>query len=53
MKQCTYCKLEKPESEFHHFGKDGARIGKWCTVCYQKNKKKDQRPAPSPATPRV
>lgn len=39
-KMCSSCKTEKPESEFHHFGKDGARVGKWCRDCYSKNKKK-------------
>jgi hypothetical protein len=43
MKMCTSCKTEKPESEFHRFGKDGARIGKWCKDCYTKNKKKTPR----------
>jgi hypothetical protein len=33
---CTSCKKEKPLSEFHRFGKDGSRIGKWCDECYAK-----------------
>lgn len=38
MKICTSCKIEKPESDFHRFGKDGSRVGKWCEACYTKNK---------------
>ena len=40
MRVCTSCKVAKPESEFHRFGKDQSRIGKWCESCYVRNKKK-------------
>ena len=35
-KVCTSCKVEKPVSDFHRFGRDGSRIGKWCEACYTK-----------------
>lgn len=35
-KVCTSCNVEKPISEFHHYGKDDSRIGKWCETCYTK-----------------
>jgi hypothetical protein len=37
-KVCTSCSQQKPVSDFHHFGKDGSRVGKWCKPCYEKNK---------------
>ena len=36
MKVCTSCGKEKPVSDFHRFGKEGSRIGKWCEACYTK-----------------
>lgn len=33
-KVCGSCGKEKSVTEFHRFGKDGARIGKWCEACY-------------------
>ena len=36
-KVCTSCRIEKPISEFHHFGKNDSRVGKWCEACYQKS----------------
>ncbi len=51
MKVCSSCKVDKPESEFYRFGKDGSRVGKWCEICYSKNKKKaPKRPAPAGTT---
>lgn len=35
MKTCTYCGKRKPIAEFHQFGKNPVRIGKWCEPCYQ------------------
>lgn len=37
-KICTCCGQAKLITEFHRFGKDGSRIGKWCKPCYAKNK---------------
>jgi hypothetical protein len=37
-KICTSCKTEKPVAEFHHFGKGGVQVGKWCEDCFQKKK---------------
>lgn len=37
-KVCTSCGQDKPITAFHRFGKDGSRIGKWCSPCYAKNK---------------
>jgi hypothetical protein len=34
---CTKCRQAKAPSEFHHFGKDRSRIGKWCEDCYQRH----------------
>jgi hypothetical protein len=45
-KVCTSCNVEKPVSEFHRFGKDDSRIGKWCEACY--TKKIAGKPAASP-----
>ena len=45
-KVCTSCNLQKPIADFHRFGKDGARIGKWCEECY--TRKIAGKPAPSP-----
>jgi hypothetical protein len=36
-KVCTKCRVAKSPTEFHHFGMDGSRIGKWCEACYQKH----------------
>ena len=33
---CTSCKVQKPLADFHRFGRDGSRIGRWCEACYQK-----------------
>ena len=35
-KVCTSCGKEKSVSDFHRFGKDGSRVGKWCEDCYTK-----------------
>lgn len=36
-KSCTKCRKAKASSQFHRFGKDRSRIGKWCEECYQKH----------------
>lgn len=38
MKVCTCCKQSKNLAEFHRFGKDLSRVGKWCEECYLKKK---------------
>ena len=35
-KICTSCGKEKSVADFHKFGKDGSRVGKWCEDCYAK-----------------
>ena len=45
-KVCTSCNVEKPVSEFHRYGKDDSRVGKWCEDCY--TKKIAGKPAASP-----
>ena len=45
-KVCTSCGREKPSSEFHRFGKDSSRIGKWCEECY--TRKGSGKPASPP-----
>ena len=45
-KVCTSCGKQKPVSDFHRFGKDGSRIGKWCEECY--TRKGSGKPASPP-----
>jgi hypothetical protein len=49
---CASCKRRLPIDQFHHFGKDGARIGKWCEECYQRQigNKKEKRKGESPSS---
>jgi hypothetical protein len=39
-KVCTSCGQRKDIHEFHRFGKDGNRIGKWCEPCLQRQKRR-------------
>ena len=48
MKICTSCRAEKPVAEFHRFGPNGERVGKWCEECYKKNKRAPSKPAAVP-----
>ena len=50
-KVCTSCRKDKPVSDFHRFGKDGSRLGKWCEDCYTKKiaGKPPATPKPSPS----
>ena len=47
-KVCTSCRMEKPVSEFHHFGKNLSRVGKWCEACYEKKLGAKPTSAPNP-----
>ena len=38
-KKCTHCREDKPLTDFHVFGRNRERIGRWCAVCYDKNAK--------------
>lgn len=42
-KVCTSCGQRKGLHEFHRFGKDGKRVGKWCEECFQRRKGKPPR----------
>jgi len=48
-KVCNSCGKEKPVAEFHRFGKDGSRIGKWCEECYTKQIAGKAAAAPKPS----
>jgi hypothetical protein len=37
-KVCTSCGQAKPLDQFHRFGKDLIRVGKWCEECFKKKK---------------
>jgi hypothetical protein len=39
-KVCTSCGQRKGLPEFHHFGKDKKRVGKWCELCLQRQKRR-------------
>jgi hypothetical protein len=39
-KVCTSCGQQKDLHEFHRFGKDGKRVGKWCEACLQRQKRR-------------
>ena len=49
MKVCTSCRAEKPLTQFHRFGANGERVGKWCEECYKKNKRAPGKPAVTPS----
>jgi hypothetical protein len=40
LKVCTSCGQRKSLHEFHHFGKDRKRVGKWCELCLQRQKRR-------------
>lgn len=47
---CSSCRETKPLAEFHKFGPNRERVGKWCEDCYQKNKARARKKPGSSST---
>ena len=50
-KVCTSCGKQKAVSDFHRFGKDESRVGKWCEECYTRKGAGKPASPPKPAQP--
>lgn len=42
-KVCTSCGETKRTGEFHHFGAEKERVGKWCESCFQRTNGRRKR----------